>query len=251
MNNKYFFIEIKKNFAYNEEKWKGVCPMAKIAVTLSANAGISIEIGKHRIWVDALHEDKQPGFSAVSPALYANILDSIAFQAPDYICVTHDHPDHYSRRLVARACELWPAAKLCIAKPFKLEDGDLTMEFIRLPHEGAQYADVVHYGILLTVDGKHILISGDCETASPALAQAVGERQIDLAILNFPWVSLSKGRAFLTRQLKPKHILLCHLPFEADDGNGFRESAERNAQLLPQMDVRLLSEPLQTEIVNI
>ncbi len=224
--------------------------MANIQVTLSANAGVSIQIHKHRIWVDVLHEDKQPGFSAVSRELFEKILASDAFMAPDYICVTHDHPDHYSRRLVARACELWPAAKLCIAKPFKLEDGDLTLEFIRLPHEGAQYADVVHYGILITAAGKHILIPGDCETAAPALTQAVGKRQIDLAILNFPWVTLSKGRAFL-QQIKPKHILLCHLPFEADDGNGFRKSAERNARLLPQMDVRLLSEPLQTVIVNI
>lgn len=224
--------------------------MAEIKVTLSANAGVSIQFDNCRIWVDALHEDKQPGFSAVSQALLSQLLEIEAFSAPDYICVTHDHPDHYSRRLVARAMEHWPGAKLCLAKPIRINDGKVAMEFIQLPHEGAQYADVVHYGILITVGGKNILIPGDCETASPALAQAVGERQIDLAILNFPWVTLAKGRAFL-QQLQPRHILLCHLPFEEDDANGFRESARRNAKLLPQMDVRLLSEPLQTEIVNI
>jgi L-ascorbate metabolism protein UlaG (beta-lactamase superfamily) len=227
--------------------------LAEIKVTLSANAGVAIQIDKHRIWVDALHNEKQAGFSAVTPELYQKILSNDAFQAPSYICVTHCHPDHYSEAMVKEASKRWPTAQLCLPlqKASKVTDGDLELEFIRLPHEGAQYADVLHYGILIGFGGKHILIPGDCETASPVLAQAIGERQIDLAILNFPWVTLSKGRTFLTQCLKPKHILLCHLPFEADDANGFRKSAERNAQLLPQMDVRLLSEPLQTEIVNI
>lgn len=225
--------------------------MAEIRVTLSANAGVSIQIGKYRILVDALHEDQQPGFSAVTPKLITQMPECEAFRKPDYICVTHDHPDHYSRRLVARAMEHWPGAKLCLAKPIRINDNGMMLEFIRLPHEGAQYADVVHYGILISCDGKNILIPGDCEIASPALAQAVGERKIDLAILNFPWITLNKGRAFVTHQIKPKHILVCHLPFEEDDANGFRKSAQHSARLLEDLDIRLLCEPLQTEIVNL
>ena len=78
-----------------KKKRKEVCPMAEIKVTLSANAGVSIQFDNCRIWVDALHEDKQPGFSAVSQALLSQLLESEAFSAPDYICVTHDHPDHW------------------------------------------------------------------------------------------------------------------------------------------------------------
>lgn len=224
----------------------------EVCVTLSANAGISVQIGKHRIWVDVLHEEKQPGFSAVSPSLYQQVLQSAAFAAPDYICVTHCHPDHYSKTMLENAKKLWPNAQLCLPKQdaYKVKNGELTLEFIRLPHEGAQYADVLHYGVVIGLGEKNILIAGDCETASPALMEAVGDRSIDLAILNFPWATLSKGRAFLTQKLKPKHIILCHLPFEEDDVGGFRESARRNAQLL-DLDVRLLTEPLQMEIVNI
>lgn len=227
--------------------------MAEVQITLSANAGVSIRIDKHRIWVDALHEEKQPGFSAVSAQLFQQILSSEAFAEPAYICVTHCHPDHYSQGMVAEARKRWPSAQLLLPENegYRVNAGDLSLEFIRLPHEGAQYANVLHCGILIRYHGKTILIAGDCETASPVLAEAVGKEDIDLAILNFPWVTLSKGRTFLTQTLKPKHILLCHLPFEEDDGNGFRSSARRNAQILAQMDVRLLSEPLQTEIVNI
>lgn len=227
--------------------------MAEIRVTLSANAGVSIQVNKHRIWVDVLHAQKQDGFSAVSQQLHKRIVHSDAFQEPDYICVTHDHPDHYSAQLIEDAIKRWPSAQLCLPwkEARKQALDDLTIEFNRLPHEGAQYADVEHYGILISIADKRILLPGDCETASPALAAAVGQRQIDLAILNFPWVALSKGRNFLQSTLKPKHILLCHLPFAEDDVNGFRNATQRSAQLLEQMDVRLLSEPLQTEIVNI
>lgn len=225
--------------------------MAEVQVTLSANAGVAIQIGSHRIWVDALHQQKQAGFSAVSEPLLRQILTCDKFASPQYICVTHCHPDHYSQRMVAEAMSRWPGTKLCLPKEMKIEADDFTLEFIRLPHEGVQYADVVHYGILITVGGKHILIPGDCETASPVLAEAISGREVELAILNFPWVTLSKGRNFLTQIVKPKHILVCHLPFEKDDINGFRNSAQRNVQLLSNMDVRLLTEPLQTEIVNI
>lgn len=227
--------------------------MLEVQVTLSANAGISIKTDRHCLWVDALHKDQQPGFSALSQELFQKVMNSDAFKAPDYICVTHDHPDHYSEEMVQSALAMWPHARLCLPQRegLQVQDEDLKLQFVRLPHEGAQYADVLHCGILISIGEKHILIAGDCETASPALAQAVGDREIDLAILNFPWVTLSKGRAFLTQHLKPRHILLCHLPFAQDDVNGFLRSAQRSAQLLPQMDVRLLCDALQTETVNI
>ena len=223
----------------------------EIQVTFSANAGVCVQSGGYRIWVDALHKEKQPGCSAVSPELFQQVLSSENFSAPNWICVTHCHPDHYSPEMVDGALAKWPSAQLCLpgCKDVRLED--VSLQFIPLPHEGAQYADVLHFGVLIRVGDKTILIPGDCETASPAMAQVIWEQEIDLAILNFPWVTLAKGRTFLTQVLQPTHILLCHLPFAEDDVGGFRASAKRSAQLLPQMDVRLLDQPLQTEIINI
>lgn len=39
-----------------------------IRVTLSANAGVAIEIGGIRIWVDALHDVQVPGFRPYAPS---------------------------------------------------------------------------------------------------------------------------------------------------------------------------------------
>ena len=234
--------------------------MAKISVTLSANAGVAIVFDDCRVWADALHTQKQNGFSALTPQLQSRMLGCEAFFAPDYICATHCHPDHYSKELTAKAKQLWPKAKLFLPEcefedqvlvegnSYTFTDGDLKMEFIRLPHEGAQYANVKHYGLLIQKADICILLAGDCATASPALAQALQGRTVDLAILDFPWVTLGKGREFVQKFLQPKHLLVCHLPFEEDDICGYRQAAKKSVDALSQqMDIRLLWNPLQTE----
>ena len=238
--------------------------MPRVRVTLSANAGVAVEVGGYRIWVDALHEDKQPNFSGLTPLLQKKMLQCEAFFKPDYICFTHCHQDHYSRRLTAAAKAMWPEAKLCLPEPefedqilvtgeeMCLEAEGFTIRFIRLPHEGVEYGNVKHYGLWISADGCNILIPGDCAVASPALAEAVGKQPVDLAILDFPWVTLGKGNAYVTQTLRPEHILLYHLPFYEDDCCGYRTSANRSVGLLSkQMDIRLLSEPLQTEEIDI
>ena len=230
--------------------------MAQLKVTLSANGGISLEFGSHRIWIDALHTQKVPGFSCVDKLLQGRMLKSEAFSEPELIVYTHCHPDHFSRELTLAAKQLYPNAKLLLPEPQFAEQilikegawefGDLRIRFIRLPHEGAQYAGVSHYGMLLSWQGKNILIPGDCETASLCLAEAVKDVSIDVAILNFPWLTLKKGREFVGSVLRPKQQLIFHLPFAEDDTNGYRQSAHVAAK-----DVWILDDPLQTVILEL
>ncbi len=229
----------------------------EIKVTHSANAGVAMEIGSHRIWIDALHEEKQPGFSAANP----DILEHEAFAAPGYICYTHCHGDHFSENLTAMAKRRWPQARLYLPEPVfaqqylisgdgcTFQNDDLKLRFFPLPHEGMQYTHVKHYGLLVSVGGCNILAAGDCATGSPALLEALNGEHIHVAILDFPWITLAKGRAAL-KKLRPEHILVCHLPFAQDDMNGYRDSAVRSSGLVEQ-DVRLLLEPLQEETIHI
>ena len=238
--------------------------MPEIKVTLSANAGVCVSVDNHNIWVDALHEQKQLSFSAVTPELQNKMLTCKAFFNPEHICFTHCHGDHYSRRLTAVARALWPNGKVYLPE-LEFEDqilpegdcctyraGDLTLQFVRLPHEGEMYRDVKHYGIMISTGSCNILFAGDCEIASPVLAEAIKNISIDLAVLDFPWATLRKGRAFLVDTLKAKHVLLFHIPFEQDDTQGYRPAAKQAVDSLKnQMDIRLLWEPLQTEQINI
>ena len=88
--------------------------MSHCQVTLSANAGIALSFGGLRVWVDALHDQKIPGFSTVTPDLWAAMRAHPAFAAPDLLFFTHCHPDHFSAGLAREALDLWPEAKIVL-----------------------------------------------------------------------------------------------------------------------------------------
>lgn len=235
--------------------------MSQCAITLISNAGVSISFGGLRIWVDALHDQRLSGFSTVSPAQWEHLRRSDVLAPPDVICFTHCHPDHYSFPLAAEASRLWPSARLVLPEPafpgqyllcgrecaFSL--GGVSFRFFRLLHEGSLYASVPHYGLLLSCDGFQILIPGDCELANAGLKDCLQNTAVDLALLDFPWVTLQRGRAFIQSAISPKHLLVYHLPFAQDDRFGYRAAAERSRNLPGTPDVRLLLEPFQTETI--
>lgn len=213
-----------------------------VKLTLSANAGLAIEIGGKRIWVDALHTRKQPGFSCVDEELQKKMLSHPAFQKPDIICYTHCHPDHYSRSLTEAACRIWPKAVLLVPaedmKPFLIDD--LRISFIRLPHEGQQYADTLHYGIFIRCGKESVLLTGDCAVGCEEMKGMAPQ----ICVVDFPWISLPKGRKVLLEEICPDKIVACHIPFARDDVNGYREAAAKAADLME--NVYLLQEPLQS-----
>ena len=238
--------------------------MSVCEITLSANAGIALQFGSLRMWSDALHTEKVPGFSTVSPALAQAIRRDPHFAAPDLIFYTHCHPDHYSRALTREALTRWPQARVLLPEPGlegqipirgargHLALGSLDVEFCRLPHDGRRYADVVQYGYLLTAGGVRILAPGDCPAGCPEAEPLVNGDPPDLALLNFPWITLPRGRRFLERCLPGTRLLIFHLPLAEDDRWGYRRAAEQACSRLPwHPDVRLLRAPLQQEELDL
>lgn len=237
--------------------------MPQVRVKLGANAGVSICIGGKNIWVDALFDGIGNTFSHLRPELRAQIMNG-AFGKPDYIVYTHCHGDHYSRELTKAAMERWPDAKVLLPEQeldgqillsggeCTLTDGSMRLRFLKLPHAGEIYADVKLYGLLISADGCNILLPGDCEVASPALKAAIGEQKIDLAVVDFPWITKRAGKVYLEEQIAPAHLIGYHLPFEEDDVNLFRMSAAKAAEKIAEnTDTRLLWNPLQEEVINI
>ena len=225
----------------------------RISVTLSANAGVVIDIGGRRIWVDALHRCKQKGFSTLTPAMQQQMMEQEAFFHPECIAYTHCHPDHYSDRLTKAALKLWPESWMMIPhKTWRNEhcvvSGDLLLRFIRLPHEGVQYADVLHYGLIICYHGRNILIPGDCEVASHALLDAVGNMPIHLMLLDFPWITLRRGAEFLKAHYPDVPKIVYHLPFEEDDTMGYRTVTQRRLVDFPE--AQMLCEPFQTIVME-
>lgn len=233
--------------------------MQTCSVTLSANAGIALHVGQAKLLIDALHDQKIGPFSPVSPAQWDSMQSHEAFFAPELICFTHCHADHFSEELTAQAMQFWPRAALLLPEMhfpgqylLSGQEGSLSCEnvslrFFKLPHEGRKFASVPHYGFLISQGDIHILIAGDCEVASPVLAEAVAGISIDLALLDFPWLTLRKGRQFIQEHICPKHLLIYHLPFAQDDCVGYRAAAQKSIPRLDISDIRLLCEPFQRE----
>ena len=73
--------------------------MSHCTFTFSANTGGALLLGPARIWYDALHRRKVPGFSTISPTLLEEMRRCPDFAAPDVIFHSHCHPDHFSRTL--------------------------------------------------------------------------------------------------------------------------------------------------------
>jgi len=233
--------------------------METVTAALSANAGISLTAGGKRVWADAVHSTPTPPYSTLSPELFEKMLTHRAFAAPDLLFFSHCHPDHYSEEMAKRAKALWPGAVIAAPEPAEgcdialrgsrvriLRDG-VELEFARLPHEGEQYAAVSHYVLLASVGEVTALFTGDCAVADPGLGDFLDGRKVDLAFFDFPWLTLPKGRRYIEERVRPAHLLICHLPFGAEDRFGYRRAAERAAASVSGIDVKLMSEPLQTE----
>jgi len=233
--------------------------MEHCTITSSANAGIALQLPGMRILVDAFHDTKIPGFSTMSPELCAAILEHPHFSDPDMVFFTHCHGDHYSPEWGAAAKRRWPRTTLILpqqefreqlllcGKEVKFTVNGITFRFLRLIHDGAEYAAIPHYGLLIETAAARILIAGDCEVGNPQLAELLEKQPVDLAILDFPWITLAKGRAFIKENLRPRHLLVHHIPFLEDDLGCFREAAIQSAALFPEADVRLMLESLQQE----
>ena len=248
-------------------------------VALSANAGLSVSLAGRRLWIDALHrlpEGRIDGYSHVTEAMWEKMKKDSAFADPDLICFTHCHEDHYAEEMAIRALDTFKKTNLILPEPLSYASrfprtmvlsgrkaathiGDITLTFIRLPHEGPQYANVIMYGLVISAYGRNIFVAGDCETASPLLADMLRnelkDTPIHLAVMPFPWMTLRRGRAFLEQHIHPAHLLLYHIPFAEDDVNNYREAAEQSVAAFMQahgrdhMDVRLLEYPMQTELI--
>ena len=233
--------------------------MSRCTITFLTNAGLSLTLGGVRVWVDALPQGSPPPFSSLSPALWERMQQHPDVQAPDLICFTHCHSDHFSRALAAQAKALWPRARLLLPElhfpeqvlfqgaagcfPFR----GLELRFRRLPHEGAEYAGTPHYGLLLSEGSFRLLIAGDCAVASLELGAWIGAGPLQAAVLPFPWLTLPRGQTFLRQSLPSEQFFFCHLPAPEDDRFGYRRAAERAAEQWPSPpEIQLLLEPFQT-----
>lgn len=229
----------------------------ELKITSGVNAGIVCSIGGHRIWCDVLHDENVPGLSSVTPDRLKMLLSDEAFAAPELIFFTHCHPDHYSEKMTKDVLARYPGSFLAMpeqresaqlligGRKQRIRLSDISIEFVKLTHEGKQYRDVPHYGCLISSGKINVLIAGDCEIGSDELAEYAESHEIFAAVMPFPWITLPKGRSFIEQYIKPKHLIINHLPLEADDIYGYRSAARDARYKVNVPDITVFDDMLQ------
>lgn len=212
--------------------------MSSYAV-LTANAGLLLNIEGKTVLLDAVHTGSKR-FSGVTDAVMDMIISGDGdFGHIDYMIITHDHPDHVSLRHVNRLLKTHP--ETAVFSPLKNVYGDRVYQlflssenyrfgddhlyFRNLTHDGVEYKDVRNYGGVISIAGKKISFFGDAGIENIQLTDEFAG-DFNLSIYNFPFLTLTKGRDII-KKMDPKECIICHMPFEYEDVNGYRDSVSR------------------------
>ena len=70
--------------------------------------------------------------------------------------------------------------------------------------------------------------------------------------MTFSWLLFKKGRDVIGDIIRPKHLMITHLPFASEDISGYRRAAAEGASKLKGIDdIRFLDTPFQKETIDI
>ena len=212
-------------------------------VLLTANAGVMISYGNKKILVDALHDDEAAPFSRVPDRVLRQAVNQEEeFSGTDLVLVTHDHPDHYSRKWTEKLLGRNPGIQAVMPVPdfadrqnvhvlsrpeekMHLAGVDITCK--RLQHEGEAYAAVTHYGYKLDLAGLRIMIMGDGKIDEKTITDFMDGFAPDLALLDFPFLTLTPGSDIMQRVINSKQTIFYHLPCPEDDSLGYTQISQR------------------------
>lgn len=232
-------------------------------VLLTANAGVLISYHHKKILADALHSTKTQRFSRVSDDVLRRIVNGEGeFAGVDLALYTHDHPDHYSKSWTMRLLERNPNLRLVtpvhdfadrnhvhiLGKSREvLQINGVKITCTRLQHDGSEFASVANYAYLLDIDGYHILLLGDGLMDAKAIQALLNGWEVDLALLNFPFLTLKRGREIVDNVIRARKTIFFHLPELEDDINGYGPAAQRTIQKIYQNSpqIGLLMQGLQ------
>lgn len=234
-----------------------------IKITLVANAGILIEHKGVGLLVDGVHHEEGHPFSRVSESdmkLMQQGRD--IFSNLDYLLFTHEHPDHFSPRLVAELIQRRPVKGLflpseCQGSPelafllgqvrsrgipywtLGLEPGetkrivlpgDLIVTVIGTRHMGSQFRTIHNDCFLLTLAGKNLLFTGDADHISDYFADGLREVALDAVFVNPIFFHNPSGQEIINEIFRPRNVVIYHMPFDQDDTMHFSYMVQSDIQ---------------------
>lgn len=247
----------------------GTSAMHTYRFAYTSNAGIAIKFPSALIWVDAIHDIKAPTYSTVTPEIKEHILKDPDYvgeymQGPDAMAFSHCHIDHFTSDIVRSAMKRWPDSEVILPEKYfpneiyikgdtddiKVKDVDL--KFFKTHHCTKRHHNKTHYSLLMHDGNANIFMPMDSSTSDPAMYYRAVNTNIDIAVVDFVWTLLPKGREVIMKDINPKHLLIYHLPFAEDDMHDWRGQTRESVKLLNTIDdIRILDTPFQKEDITI
>ncbi|MFZ5974544.1 MAG: MBL fold metallo-hydrolase [Bacillota bacterium] len=225
----------------------------EIRATLLATAGVIVETVGIRLMIDGLFGKDGHPFSVVPQPLMDNLLQGFEpFGTIDYLLFTHLHPDHFGSgeaiaylrdntvrgvflpvdeseeklRRAGNGLRQWMDAHNVPFRPLSMPIGShgrydmepgVALTTFNTGHMGPQYAHISNYCLLLTLGGKTLLFTGDADFLDDSFAGALNGCKVDAVFINPLFYQNPRGRAILDTVIRPRQVILYHIPFEEDD----------------------------------
>ncbi len=224
-------------------------------VLFTASCGIFISDGKNTIAIDALHCKKAEPFSPVPKQTLEYVMENTD---ANLLLYTHTHCDHYDKELTKAYIKRHGSRLIMPVEDYAdytvsgshgkldIKELDMSIEYVRLTHSGEQYRNEINYGYYISFGGKKLLTLGDSAISAPELPEFVKDKEIDVAFINFPFYTLGSGRSVVKDVIKPKNVIVQHLPFAEDDRFGYYDAIKKRTDLpgMPKV-IAMLTETLQ------
>lgn len=203
---------------------------AGLEITPTFNAGVRIECGAERVFLDTffVHLD---GYQAPPEAELAKMRAARPpYAGPLVIMATHMHADHYDADLIAAALEHNPKAHLVgtpeiagklrdrfpkqvtvLERGGKWKQGGIELELLDLRHTGARWARLENSGHWIKMCGQTLFHPGDADLERDQFERAfAGRPPLDVALVPYWYLAYDQGRAIVDGVLKPRRHHALH-----------------------------------------
>lgn len=215
--------------------------MNEIKLWHVANAGVILEMGEVNIGVDILCDQIEP-FMETPEEVEKQVMDRVCCPLLDYLIITHEHGDHYSKpkivefirsqpqvkvisneSVISDLCEMLNESRIIMVRPGEkaevvLQDKDFALQVFHSTHMGAEYRETVNLSIVLSWQGKKILIPGDAEPRQLLAGSQINDQKLDFLIVPFPYITLVSVRKMVKDRIRPQQLFIFHLPVPEYDG---------------------------------
>lgn len=238
-----------------------------ISVQYIANAGAAVMYKGKGIMIDGLHKVKVAPYETVDDITLNKLMNiKEPFGFIDIILVTHNHKDHFDARTTIRFMEvnkevsLYGPEAVCIellkrtnvpqiihrihcigSESVTVEEG-IVITGVVIAHEGRQYSGVQNLGYIVDFYDKRLVHLGDSKVNRHEYVE-IKEMfsEIDIAMLNFPFVTLDQGRRIVCDCIRPSKLYIFHLPTIKEDSFGWIgttvDNMKKYSSVLPDAEI--------------